>query len=105
MKRVDARGLSCPEPVIQTKNAMASKEAEYEVLVDNVVAKENVSRFVMHQGYQALVMPVPRDLSSSCGTCVRFVAEGEFPEKNEEVEQIVRIEDSGYVCIYHADEE
>ena len=38
MKRVDARGLSCPEPVIQTKNAMASKEAEYEVLVDNVVA-------------------------------------------------------------------
>ena len=33
MKRVDARGLSCPEPVIQTKNAMASKEAEYEVLV------------------------------------------------------------------------
>lgn len=39
MKRVDARGLSCPEPVIQTKNAMASKEAEYEVLVDNVVAE------------------------------------------------------------------
>ena len=54
MKRVDARGLSCPEPVIQTKNAMASKEAEYEVLVDNV-AKENVSRFVMHQGYQVNV--------------------------------------------------
>ena len=52
MKRVDARGLSCPEPVIQT---MASKEAEYEVLVDNVVAKENVSRFVMHQGYQVNV--------------------------------------------------
>ena len=55
MKRVDARGLSCPEPVIQTKNAMASKEAEYEVLVDNVVAKEKVSRFVMHQGYQVNV--------------------------------------------------
>ena len=60
MKRVDARGLSCPEPVIQTKNAMASKEAEYEVLVDNVVAKENVSRFVMHQGsvsYTHLTLP------------------------------------------------
>ena len=53
----------------------------------------------------AEVMPVPRDLSSSCGTCVLFVAEGEFPENNEEVEQIVRIEDSGYVCIYHADGE
>ena len=55
MKRVDVRGLSCPEPVIQTKNAMASKEAAYEVLVDNVVAKENVSRFVLHQGYQVSV--------------------------------------------------
>lgn len=86
MKRVDARGLSCPEPVIQTKNAMASREAQYEVLVDNVVAKENVSRFAIHQGYQVEV-------------------EGEFPERNEEVEQIVRIKDSGYVRIYHADEE
>lgn len=55
MKRVDARGLSCPEPVIRTKNAMASKEAEYEVLVDNVVAKENVSRYAIHQGYQVSV--------------------------------------------------
>ena len=54
---------------------------------------------------EAVVMPVPRDLSSSCGACVRFEAEGEFPERNEEVEQIVRIEDSGYVRIYHADEE
>ena len=55
MTRVDARGLSCPEPVIQTKNAMVSKEAAYEVLVDNVVANENVSRFVLHQGYQVKV--------------------------------------------------
>lgn len=55
MKKVDARGLSCPEPVIQTKNAMSSKEAQYEVLVDNVVAKENVSRFALHQGYQVQV--------------------------------------------------
>lgn len=55
MKKVDARGLSCPEPVIQTKNAMASKEAAYEVLVDNVVAKENVTRYAIHQGYQVTV--------------------------------------------------
>ena len=37
-------------------------------------------------------MPVPRDLSSSCGTCVRFHTEADFPEKTEEVEQIVRVE-------------
>ena len=51
MKTIDARGLSCPEPVIMTKNALASGEKEYEVLVDNVTAKENVTRFAAHQGY------------------------------------------------------
>ena len=55
MKKIDARGLSCPEPVNMTKNAMASREAAYEVLVDNVTAKENVSRFAVHQGYQVQV--------------------------------------------------
>lgn len=34
------------------KNAMESGDKEYEILVDNVVAKENVSRFATHQGYQ-----------------------------------------------------
>ena len=55
MKRVDARGLSCPEPVIRAKNAMESGDKEYEILVDNVVAKENVSRFANHHGYQVQV--------------------------------------------------
>ena len=31
---------------------MESGDKEYEILVDNVVAKENVSRFATHQGYQ-----------------------------------------------------
>lgn len=53
MKKVDARGLSCPEPVILTKKALESKEAVYEILVDNVTAKENVLRFAQHQGYTA----------------------------------------------------
>ena len=52
MKTVDARGLSCPEPVIMTKNALAGKERSYTILVDNVTAKENVTRFATHQGYQ-----------------------------------------------------
>ena len=57
------------------------------------------------EGYPAVIMPVPRNLSSSCGTCVRFHTEADFPEKTEEVEQIVRVEPQGYVGIYHADEE
>ena len=32
---LDARGLSCPEPVVMIRKAMASKEAEYTMVVDN----------------------------------------------------------------------
>lgn len=51
MQIVDARGLSCPEPVVMTRNAMAAKEPAYQVLVDTVAAKENVTRFAKSQGY------------------------------------------------------
>ena len=48
---IDARGLSCPEPVIRIKKAMASKEAVYEMVIDNRTALENVTRFAQHSGY------------------------------------------------------
>ena len=42
---VDARGLSCPVPVIMTKDALDQMAAgELIVLVDEEVARENVSR-------------------------------------------------------------
>ena len=55
MKTVDARGLSCPQPVLMTKNALASNEKQYEVLVDNSTAKENVTRFATNSGYKVSV--------------------------------------------------
>lgn len=48
---IDARGRSCPEPVIMIKKAMASKEQEYCMAVDNRVSVENVTRFAEHNGY------------------------------------------------------
>ena len=50
-KMIDARGLSCPEPVIMIRKAMASNDNEYEMIVDNVVSKENVTRYATHQGF------------------------------------------------------
>ena len=50
MERVDARGLSCPEPVILTRKALLGGAKEYEVLVDNVTSRENVTRFAEHAG-------------------------------------------------------
>ena len=55
MKELDARGLSCPEPVVMIRKAMASKESAYEMVVDNVTAKENVTRYARHQDYQVSV--------------------------------------------------
>ncbi|MDO4581668.1 MAG: sulfurtransferase TusA family protein [Bacillota bacterium] len=48
---IDARGVSCPEPLLMLKKAMAGKEAEYIELVDSRVAVENITRFAGHQGY------------------------------------------------------
>jgi len=52
IQMLDARGLSCPEPVIMVRKAMTSNENHYEMIVDNVVSKENVTRYAQHQGYK-----------------------------------------------------
>lgn len=46
MKRIDCRGLACPQPVLETKKALEEQEAgEIVVLLDNPGSKENVRRF------------------------------------------------------------
>ena len=55
MKKLDARGLSCPEPVMMLRKAMASGEPAYQIVVDNPTARENVTRYAVHQGYQVAV--------------------------------------------------
>lgn len=54
------------------------------------------------QNWPARIMPVPRDLSSSCGTCVRY--EGICPScVPEEAEQIVAVTQTGYETLYRAE--
>lgn len=44
--QVDARGLECPKPVIKTKQALESiADGQVETIVDNAIAKENVTKF------------------------------------------------------------
>ncbi|MGN0298913.1 MAG: sulfurtransferase TusA family protein [Lachnospiraceae bacterium] len=52
---LDARGLSCPEPVLMIRNAMASKKSSYQMVVDNPTSRENVTRYAEHQGYKVTV--------------------------------------------------
>lgn len=50
---VDARGLSCPQPVLLAMAKMKEKASgEIEVIVDNEVSRENVSRAARSQGWE-----------------------------------------------------
>ena len=45
MSEVDARGLSCPLPVIKTKEALEkTSDKQIIVIVDNATARDNVTR-------------------------------------------------------------
>jgi TusA-related sulfurtransferase len=48
--RVDARGLSCPQPVILAKKAIIAGDFPLEVLVDSVTSRENVRRMAEKNG-------------------------------------------------------
>ena len=53
----------------------------------------------------ARMMPVPRMLSSSCGTCVRVEAENEFQvPRSEETEQIALEQADGYLVLWKAED-
>jgi tRNA 2-thiouridine synthesizing protein A len=52
MTEIDARGLSCPIPVVKTKAAMdENPKEELTVLLDTEVSKENVSRLAESRSY------------------------------------------------------
>lgn len=58
--KVDARGLSCPEPVILTKQAMRQEgAASVEVTVDSGASRDNVSRAARISGWTARVVELP----------------------------------------------
>lgn len=59
-------------------------------------------------GYEAQLAPVPRSLSSSCGTCVLFKtaaldASKLQPLLTPELEQLV-LDENGYKLLYEAEE-
>ncbi len=53
MQIIDARGLACPAPVIETKKVVEKGAEHLQVIVDNDAARQNVSRFLESRGYEA----------------------------------------------------
>jgi TusA-related sulfurtransferase len=52
MIRLDARGYSCPEPVIRLRRIIGD-HAEIELLVDNQASADVCKRFALSKGFAA----------------------------------------------------
>ena len=61
MRKLDARGLECPLPVVKTKELLKESSEAVEVLVDNETAVENLKKFAKVKGYDAVSNKVNED--------------------------------------------
>jgi selenium metabolism protein YedF len=78
MKEIDARGLACPAPVLQTKAALQDEKPHgLRVIVDNAASQQNVQRFLESQGFQTALEQNGDDYLV-IGTCIS--EPGEQPE-------------------------
>ena len=73
---VDARGKACPQPVIDTKNAIKEQGTPVITMVDNDIARQNVEKMARQMGLNAesseidggwriLIQPVSTDVLSA----------------------------------------
>jgi tRNA 2-thiouridine synthesizing protein A len=60
VKTIDARGLSCPQPVLLvSRNIKNVEKGTIEVLVDSGTARDNVSRLAKNSGWQTTINEQP----------------------------------------------
>lgn len=100
-KKIDCRGLACPQPVLETKKALDESGAEeIFVVVDNPSSKENVKRFAENQGHQVMI-------SEEKGAFEIKIRKGKRKEKADSVggkaENIQGVESSGMVVFIDTD--
>jgi tRNA 2-thiouridine synthesizing protein A len=60
--KIDARGLSCPQPVVLTSKAIQGGADDLEVMVDNEVSKENVLRIAKKYNLKTEVREEGQDI-------------------------------------------
>lgn len=79
IKELDARGLSCPQPVLQTKNMLDEMtDGMLMAMVDNTIARENVKRFTESHGCSVKV-------EEKTGEYLLTIIKGEVPEVNNNI--------------------
>jgi tRNA 2-thiouridine synthesizing protein A len=61
-EQVDARGLSCPQPVILVHEKMKElKKGIFEVMVDTDTSRENISRLAKNEGWEVVEIKKTED--------------------------------------------
>ena len=80
-KIIDCRGMACPLPVVNTKNAAEQMHADdvLTVLVDNEIAVQNLQRVAAHKGY-----PATAEKKSEKELAVVITVSGETVQTGEE---------------------
>ena len=53
----------------------------------------------------ACMSPVPRKLSASCGTCVRFHEPFQTEWVDEDLEAVYQVDGKNYICLFENEEE
>ena len=75
MRKLDARGLECPLPVVKTKELLKESSEAVEVLVDNETAVENLKKFAKVKGYDAVSSKVNEDYTVVISSSEQVVEE------------------------------
>jgi selenium metabolism protein YedF len=84
MKEIDARGLACPAPVLQTKATLQEESpGSIRVVVDNAASQQNVQRFLESQGFQTTLEQTDEDYLVT-GTCCAMDAQSQAPSNAEQ---------------------
>ena len=75
MRKLDARGLECPLPVVKTKELLKESSEAVEVLIDNETAVENLKKFAKVKGYDAVSSKVNEDYTVVISSSEQVVEE------------------------------
>ncbi len=67
MREIDARGLSCPEPLMMAHQAIMSNELPVKIMVDEVYQKTNIEKLVKNSKKSSV--------ANDCGSYIEIVIE------------------------------
>jgi selenium metabolism protein YedF len=103
-KELDCRGLACPAPVLQTKDAIETDRLNIiKVTVDNEASKQNVTRFLKSQNFEVTVQEDGNDfhvIGRMEGGAVPDASVAEKPETGQKKIMVMVAND----CMGHGDD-